>query len=175
MSGKRSRFQIPTLTFSACSIGSSLIGLTSFFGTIMKGLGASARIFELLDAKPVSVQLGQGRVLPVTTSPRRLVFDDVHFAYPSRPSVDILRGVNLVIEPGTITSVAGGSGSGKSTLAHLLVRFYDPSSGRIMYGDDNIRSFTPESWRQRIAIVPQDPALFSNTIAENSERQERVT
>lgn len=148
-------------------IGSSLIGLTSFFGTIMKGLGASARVFELLDAKPVSVKLGQGVVLPVTAAPRRLVFDDVHFAYPSRPTTDILRGVNLVIEPGTITSIAGGSGSGKSTLANLLVRYYDPTSGRVLYGDDDIKTFTPESWRQRIAIVPQDPALFSNTIAEN--------
>lgn len=50
------------------------------------------------------------------------------------------------------------------------MRYYDPSSGRVLYGDEDIRSFTPESWRQRIAIVPQDPALFSNTIAENSER-----
>lgn len=82
------------------SIGSSLIGLTSFFGTIMKGLGASSRIFELLDAKPISVELGKGTVLPVTTPPRRLVFDDVHFAYPSRPGAEILRGVNLSIEPG---------------------------------------------------------------------------
>ena len=83
-------------------------------------------------------------------------------------------------------SIAGGSGSGKSTLANLLVRYYDPSSGRVLYGEENIRSYTPESWRQRIAIVPQvcpcsfhrgcsidsslclqDPALFSNTIAEN--------
>ncbi|KAK4055100.1 ATP-binding cassette permease mdl1 [Microbotryomycetes sp. JL201] len=148
-------------------IGSSLIGLTSFFGTIMKGLGASARVFELLDAKPVSVQLGQGTVLPVTAPPRRLVFDDVHFAYPSRPTTDILRGVNLVIEPGTITSIAGGSGSGKSTLANLLIRYYDPTAGRVLYGDEDIRTYTPESWRKRIAIVPQDPALFSNTIAEN--------
>lgn len=134
----------------------------------MKGLGASSRVFELLDARPLSVKLGVGRPLPVTTPPRRLVFDNVHFSYPSRPHAEILRGVNLSIEPGKIVSVAGGSGSGKSTLANLLVRYYDPTSGRVMYGDDDIRQFTPESWRQRIAIVPQDPALFSTTIAENS-------
>ncbi|CDR47255.1 hypothetical protein NBRC10512_002657 [Rhodotorula toruloides] len=157
---------ISLLTYTVY-VGSSLVGLTSFFGTIMKGLGASSRIFELLDARPLSVKLGVGRPLPVTTPPRRLVFDNVHFAYPSRPHSEILRGVNLTIEPGTITSIAGGSGSGKSTIANLLERFYDPSSGRILYGDDNIRDFTPESWRQRIAIVPQDPALFSATIAEN--------
>lgn len=157
----------------------------------MKGLGASTRIFELLDAKPVSVVLGVGQVLPVTTPPRRLVFDNVHFSYPSRPGVEILKGVNLIIEPGkprnliatllhcikltiftilgSIVSVAGGSGSGKSTLANLLVRYYDPQSGKVLYGDDNIRDYTPESWRDRIAIVPQDPALFSVTIAENSK------
>ena len=146
-----------------------MIGLTSFFGTIMKGLGASSRIFELLDARPLAVKLGVGRVLPVTTPPRRLVFDNVHFAYPSRPNTEILKGVNLSIEPGKIVSIAGGSGSGKSTLANLLIRYYDPQNGRVMYGEDDIRSFTPESWRKQIAVVPQDPALFSTTIAENSE------
>ncbi|GAA6033757.1 hypothetical protein JCM8097_004420 [Rhodosporidiobolus ruineniae] len=159
--------QLTSLMVYTFYIGSSLIGLTSFFGTIMKGLGASSRIFELLDARPLTVHLGRGVPLPVTTPPRRLVFDNVRFAYPSRPNAEILKGVNLSIEPGTITSIAGGSGSGKSTLANLLVRFYDPSSGRILYGDDDIKDFTPESWRRRIAIVPQDPALFSTTIAEN--------
>lgn len=148
-------------------IGSSLFGLTSFFGTIMKGVGASSRIFELLDARPLAVRLGVGRPLPVTTPPRRLVFDNVRFSYPSRPNTEILKGVDLTIEPGTIVSIAGGSGSGKSTLANLLIRYYDPQSGRVLYGDDDIRSFTPESWRKRIAVVPQDPALFSTTIAEN--------
>ncbi|KDE09818.1 hypothetical protein MVLG_00216 [Microbotryum lychnidis-dioicae p1A1 Lamole] len=159
--------QLTSLMVYTFYIGSSLFGLTSFFGTIMKGLGASSRIFELLDARPISVTLGVGKPLPVTTPPRRIIFDDVHFAYPSRPQADILKGVNLTIEPGQIVSIAGGSGSGKSTLANLLVRYYDPSQGRVVYGEDNIRDFTVESWRQRIAIVPQDPALFSSTIAEN--------
>ncbi|SGY34064.1 BQ5605_C002g01585 [Microbotryum silenes-dioicae] len=159
--------QLTSLMVYTFYIGSSLFGLTSFFGTIMKGLGASSRIFELLDARPISVTLGVGKPLPVTTPPRRIIFDDVHFAYPSRPQAEILKGVNLTIEPGQIVSIAGGSGSGKSTLANLLVRYYDPSQGRVVYGEDNIRDFTVESWRQRIAIVPQDPALFSTTIAEN--------
>lgn len=133
----------------------------------MKGLGASSRIFELLDARPVSVVLGEGKELPVSTPPRKLVFDNVRFEYPSRPNHEILKGVNLTIEPGTIVAIAGGSGSGKSTLANLLVRFYDPNSGRVLYGEDNIRDYTPESWRKRVAMVPQDSACFSATISEN--------
>lgn len=74
----------------------------------------------------------------------------------------------MLFVAGSIVSIAGGSGSGKSTLANLLVRYYDPTSGRVLYGDENIRDYTAESWRNRIAIVPQDPALFSATIAENS-------
>jgi ABC-type iron transport system FetAB ATPase subunit len=70
---------------------------------------------------------------------------------------------------GSIVAIAGGSGSGKSTLANLLVRYYDPNSGRVLYGEENIRDYTPESWRNRIALVPQEPALFSTTIAENSK------
>lgn len=66
----------------------------------MKGVGASSRIFELLDARPLAVQLGVGKPLPVTTPPRRLIFDNVRFAYPSRPNTEILKGVNLTIEPG---------------------------------------------------------------------------
>lgn len=66
----------------------------------MKGLGASSRIFELLDAKPISVVLGVGTKLSASTPPKRLVFDNVHFSYPSRPGVEILKGVNLIIEPG---------------------------------------------------------------------------
>jgi len=70
----------------------------------MKGVGASSRIFELLDARPLAVQLGVGRPLPASTPPRRLIFDNVRFSYPSRPNTEILKGVNLTIEPGKSTT-----------------------------------------------------------------------
>lgn len=75
--------------------------------------------------------------------------------------------MNLSIERGRSVAIAGGSGSGKSTLVNLLVRYYDPSSGSISYGSEDVRAYTPESWRARVSIVPQDPALFSQTVAEN--------
>lgn len=150
-------------------VGGSLVSLTTFFSTIMKGLGAAGRVFELLDAKPTSVHLTQGIKLSPNAPPRTLSFSNVNFSYPSRPSVPILRDFNLNVEKGRSIAVAGGSGSGKSTLVNLLVRFYDPTTGEIRYGNDDIRKFTPESWRERVSMVPQDPALFSQTIAENSK------
>lgn len=150
-------------------VGSSLVSLTSFFSTIMKGLGAAARVFELLDAKPAKVNLSVGKALLPSTPAMPLTFSNVHFSYPTRPKSPILRGVNCTIEKGKSVAIAGTSGSGKSTLANLIIRFYDPESGVIKYGDEDIRGFTPESWRDRVSMVPQDPALFNQTIAENSK------
>jgi ATP-binding cassette subfamily B (MDR/TAP) protein 10 len=120
-----------------------------------------------VSAPQTSVYLSEGQRLPVTSGPRTISFRNVHFSYPSRPDSPILRGVDLSIERGRSIAIAGGSGSGKSTLVNLLVRYYDPISGSITYGADDIRDLTPESWRERVSIVPQDPALFSQTVAEN--------
>jgi len=166
-SGEITVGDLSSLMLYTAYVGSSLVGLTSFFSVIMKALGAAARVFELLDSRPASVNLSIGRKLPASLPPQPIRFRNVHFSYPSRPDSPILRGVNLDIERGRSIAIAGGSGSGKSTLVNLLVRYYDPSSGRIEYGPEDIKDYTPESWRERVSIVPQDPALFSQTIAEN--------
>jgi ABC-type multidrug transport system fused ATPase/permease subunit len=98
---------------------------------------------------------------------RRIVFENVSFSYPTRPNSPILKNINLTIEPGTSIAFAGGSGSGKSTLALLLLRFYKPTSGRILYGDEDVTEMTPESWRDRIAFVDQSPLLWGMTVSEN--------
>ncbi|KAA1119284.1 ATP-binding cassette permease mdl1 [Puccinia graminis f. sp. tritici] len=165
--GEISVGDLSSLMMYTAYVGSSLISLSSWFATLMKGLGASSRIFDLLDAKPVSVTLGQGRVLSPTEPLKPVVFKNVHFSYPARPHTPILKGLDLQITPGSSLAIAGSSGSGKSTLAYLLLRFYDPQSGGIFYGDESIQSFTAESWRSNIGAVPQDPALLSGTIGEN--------
>lgn len=165
--GEISVGDLSSLMMYTVYVGSSLVGLSSWFATLMKGLGASTRIFELLDAQPVSVKLGQGQVLSSTEPVKPVLFKNVHFSYPSRPNTPVLKGLDLTITPGRSLAIAGSSGSGKSTLAHLLLRFYDPQSGHVLYGDRPIQSFTPESWRSSIGSVPQDPALLSGTIAEN--------
>lgn len=89
------------------------------------------------------------------------------FAYPSRPDVKVLDGVNLRIDQGEQVALVGGSGSGKSSVQLLLLRFYDPTSGTVKFGNKDIREFEPESWRKRIGYVPQDPILFGGTIEDN--------
>ncbi|KEI37967.1 uncharacterized protein L969DRAFT_82836 [Mixia osmundae IAM 14324] len=165
--GEISVGDLSSLILYTAYVGGSMTSTVSFYAVIMKGLGAAGRVFELLDAQPASVVLDQGAILPSNEPPRPLSFRDVKFAYPSRPGTEVLKGIDLTIEPGTSVAIAGGSGSGKSTLGNLLLRFYDPLSGIITYGKDDVRSLTPQSWRSVISIVPQDPYLFSDTIANN--------
>ena len=105
------------------------LGLTAFYSSMMKGLGASTRIWELTDRQP-SIPL-IGGLTPSAPLQGNIVFQDVNFSYPSRDDVPVISGLNLTVPPGQILAVVGSSGSGKSTLASLLLRYYDPESGMI--------------------------------------------
>lgn len=131
----------------------------------MRGVGASQRIISL-HALPSPVPLSTGA--PVTKADVGAIeLRDVGFAYPSRPDVKVLDGVNLRIDQGEQVALVGGSGSGKSSIQLLLLRFYDPTGGAVFFGNKDIRDFEPESWRGRIGFVPQDPILFGGTIEAN--------
>jgi ATP-binding cassette subfamily B protein len=121
------------------------------------------RLFALLREQPDIVALpGQPELDP---GPGEIVFEDVSFAYePARP---LLHGLTLRIPAGRTVAVVGSSGSGKSTLARLLLRFYEPTMGRILVDGQDIRGVTPASVRRRIGVVPQDTVLFDDTIAYN--------
>lgn len=111
--------------------------------------------------------MGLGRELKKSEPARPIIFDKVSFQYPSRVGSDILKDITLRIEAGEAIAIAGSSGSGKSTVARLLLRYYDASSGFVRYGDEDIASLTPESWRERVAYVDQEPVLWGGTVAEN--------
>ncbi|MFC5461931.1 ABCB family ABC transporter ATP-binding protein/permease [Massilia niabensis] len=121
------------------------------------------RLFELLRERP-EIQ-DAPNAPPLRPGPGEIVFDHVSFHYePERP---VLTDLCLRIDPGTTLAVVGRSGSGKSTLARLLLRYYEPASGRILVDGQDIRTVTASSLRGAIGVVPQDTALFNDTIGNN--------
>ncbi|XP_010519226.1 PREDICTED: ABC transporter B family member 28 [Tarenaya hassleriana] len=93
--------------------------------------------------------------------------EDVHFAYPLRPDVKVLDGLNLTLKYGTVTALVGSSGAGKSTIVQLLARFYEPTQGRITVAGEDVRTFDKSEWAKVVSIVNQEPVLFSLSVAEN--------
>ena len=138
--------------------------LAEIWAESMRGLGAAERVFELIDRAPAMLLRG-GRTLAKVAG--RLAYQGVHFSYPARPGTEVLHGVDLLVEPGEVVALVGPSGSGKSTLGSLLVRLYDPSSGRLTLDGDDLRELDPSWLRSQVGVVSQEPVLFSTTIAEN--------
>jgi ATP-binding cassette, subfamily B, heavy metal transporter len=140
------------------------LGFLGFVYREIKGSMANIeKMFELLALRPAVVDTpGAG---PLEAGDGRVAFEGVSFGYtPARP---ILRDVSFVIEPGQKVAVVGPSGAGKSTLVKLLFRFYDPDTGRVSIGGQDIRQVTQHSLREQIGIVPQDTVLFNDTLFEN--------
>ncbi|KAG9140690.1 hypothetical protein Leryth_006878 [Lithospermum erythrorhizon] len=96
-----------------------------------------------------------------------IYMEDIHFAYPLRPDVEILRGLDLTLKHGTVTALVGQSGAGKSTIVQLLARFYEPNSGRITVAGEDLRTFDKKEWARNVSIVNQEPVLFSVSVGEN--------
>lgn len=142
---------------------SSLSALSDLWTSFMQGVGASERVFELLDRRPA---LPSGSVQPAKVQ-GYVHFEQVDFAYPARPNGHVLQALDLCLRPGEVVAVVGHSGAGKSTIAALLSRFYDPQGGRILLDGHDLRALDPNWLRQQIGVVSQEPVLFATTIAEN--------
>ncbi len=139
-----------------------LRNLAAQFHASAEGAAVAERLLELAEPAPARVR---GTAPPdPTLVPIR--FEAVSFAYPSR-DLDVLRDLDLEIRPGETTSIVGPSGVGKSTLVSLLIRLADPSSGRILVGEDDLAQLDAARWRALTALVPQQPTLFRGTVAEN--------
>lgn len=158
---------LTSLLMYTAYLGGGLANLTSFFASLMKGVGAGARVFQLVDRES-KIRLDQGRELSEAEKrSAKIEFKDVKFEYPSRPGVQILNGVTLSIEKGESVALVGGSGVGKSSLHSLLLRYYDPSSGSIAYGGAELTEILPSSLRDQLGVVTQDHILFAGTLFEN--------
>lgn len=166
LAGKISAGDLSAFVFYAFIVASSTGTLSELGGELQRAAGAADRIAQLL-GQPLR------RTDPV--EPHRITadkgvkirFENVDFAYPSRGDIPALKGVNFTADKGSKLAIVGPSGAGKSTLFHLLLGFYEPAAGQISLNDIPLGQMRLADIRRHIAIVPQDPALFSASLAEN--------
>jgi len=140
--------------------------LSEVWGDLQRAAGASERLMELLHQKPAIAPPAHPLLLP---SPARgaITFQNVTFNYPSRPDSAALKDFSLSINPGEAVALVGPSGAGKSTVFQLALRFFAPQQGRILFDGVDIADVDPTLLRRHIAVVAQDPVIFSGSIGAN--------
>ena len=159
--GRLSQF-ILYAVFAAGALGS----LSETGGEVASASGAAERLFEILSIRPAISRPAYPVALP---SPLRgeAAFENVYFHYPSRPTVSALNGVSFQVRQGEKLAIVGPSGAGKSTIFHLLLRFYDPTSGCITFDGVPLTELDPAQLRRCIALVPQDAVMFAASVRDN--------
>ena len=148
------------------TIGAAIASLGSFYTEIVSAIGATERIFDILEeeAEVIPTAPEQAEVLDLSGE---IIYKNVHFSYPTRSDVEVLKGIDLHINPGSKVALVGASGSGKSTIVALLQRFYQLDKGEITVDGQDITSYPLTAYRNNIGIVPQEVLLFGGTIGEN--------
>jgi ATP-binding cassette, subfamily B, bacterial len=166
LAGTMTGGQLAQFLVYAVFVGTSAAALSEMWGEIQRAAGAMERLSELLKARP----LISAPERPVELPPRlrgNIRFDAVTFHYPSRPLQSALENFSLEVLPGETIAFVGPSGAGKSTTFQLLLRFYDPDSGRVLIDDRRLADMRPEDLRRQIGLVPQDTVLFGASAREN--------
>lgn len=151
-------------------VGGAMGGFAELYTQLQKTVGASERVLELLEEEHESIAVAAeepNAAQAVRPIQGRIRFDRVGFQYPGRAEVPVLREVSFEASPGERIALVGPSGAGKSTVASLLLRFYEPSSGQILFDGVPSSEFSLTDIRSQVAIVPQDVLLFGGTIQEN--------
>ncbi|MBF9031108.1 ATP-binding cassette domain-containing protein [Rhodobacterales bacterium HKCCE3408] len=150
----------------AIMVAGSVGALSEIWGELQRAAGATERLVDLLETDDSVADPEAGATLP-EGGRGPIVFEDVRFHYPTRPETAALDGIDLTVRPGETVALVGPSGAGKTTVFQLLLRFYDPESGRITLDGVDLRDMRRETFRAAIALVPQDPVIFAATAREN--------
>ncbi|KAG7222161.1 hypothetical protein INR49_016733 [Caranx melampygus] len=145
-------------------LGECLESIASVYTGLMQGVGAAEKVFEYLDRKPKHP--ADGTEAPDTCM-GVVEFKDITFAYPTRPEIDILKGVSFTLKPGEVTALVGPSGSGKSSCVSLLENFYLPQQGQVLLDGKPVHTFQHDYLHSKVALVGQEPVLFARTVEEN--------
>ncbi|MDC5848617.1 ABC transporter ATP-binding protein/permease [Vibrio europaeus] len=166
INGVMSAGDLAAFVFYAIMVASSLATISEVLGELQRAAGATERLIEILQVEshitaPESINRSTDKLKAEVS------FNEVCFHYPSRPDQPAMQDLNLVAEEGKILALVGPSGAGKTTLFELLQRFYDPQQGSVLLGDIDVREFAPQDLRNQMALVPQQPALFSHDVFHN--------
>ena len=158
--------ELTQFLFYAVVVAGATSAISEVFGDLQRAAGAMESLMALLQT-PTKIQVQQ----PVLSLPDQVkgavVFDKINFAYPSQTKQAALHDISLEIKPGERVAIVGPSGAGKTTLFQLLQRFYDPQNGEIRFDDRAIAQLAPTDLRAHIGLVPQEPVIFSTSVAEN--------
>ncbi|WP_339858381.1 ABC transporter transmembrane domain-containing protein [Pseudohongiella acticola] len=166
ISGRMSAGELTAFIVYAVMVASAVGAISQVFGDLQRAAGATERLLELLNAESAIRAPDSPEQLPGQLQ-GELRFDALRFCYPTRPNTPALEDFSLSIEPGSSLALVGPSGAGKSTLFDLLLRFYDPLSGKIFLDGVDIRALDPTQLRQHFALVSQQPTIFTGTVADN--------
>ncbi len=170
---------LSAFVFYAIIVANASAAVSEMYGELMRAAGASERLSELLEtpadiAEPGSpirisdvADAAVSSTKPVRAKSGRIQIEGVTFYYPSRPDTPALENFNCEIAPGEVVALVGPSGAGKTTVFQMLLRFYDPQTGRVLMNGVDIRNASIEDVRKHIALVSQDPVIFAASVADN--------
>ncbi|XP_062041907.1 antigen peptide transporter 2 isoform X1 [Lepus europaeus] len=164
LAGELTKGGLLSFLFYQEEVGRHVHTLVYMWGDMLSNVGAAEKVFRYLDRKP---NLPPAGTLAPPTLQGLVEFQDVSFAYPSRPDQPVLQGLTFTLRPGEVTALVGPNGSGKSTVAALLQNLYQPTGGRLLLDGEPISEYEHHYLHRQVAVVGQEPVLFSGSLRDN--------